>query len=193
MPRPETSGMPLPRTRKVAAGGRALGHLHRVRPLDAGDLDLAAEGQHREQHVGLMEQIVAVAGEPRILLDEDDHVEVASRAAADPGLAFALQSQALPRGDAGRDLDGQLALLLNLTLATAVRARLGDHLAGAPARAAGARHREETLLVAQLTRCRLHCPHVVGEEPAAAPLPLHVAQVSWRGIWIVCSTPVADC
>ena len=48
------------------------------------------------------------------------------------------------------------------------------------------------ITVSLLTMPR-HCGHVVGDEPAAAPDPLHVSQLSLRGIWIVVSAPVADC
>ncbi len=37
-----------------------------------------------------------------------------------------------------------------------------------------------------------HWLHVVGCVPGAAPLPLQVPHVSWRGIWIVDSAPLAD-
>ena len=76
-------------------------------------LDLAAERQRREVHRNLAGEIVAVALEERMLLDADDDVEIAGRPALRAGFAFAGQPQALPGGDARRDLDRELAQLLD--------------------------------------------------------------------------------
>ena len=55
-------------------------------------------------------QVVVFAPEERVLGDVDDDVEVARRAALAAVLAFALEPQALARGDARRDLHRELPL-----------------------------------------------------------------------------------
>src|SRR5437899_12322055 len=64
--------------------------------------------------------------------------------------AFALQPKLLAGGDACRDLDGDLALALDAAGAPAARARFGDDAARSAALRAGARDREEALLIADL-------------------------------------------
>jgi hypothetical protein len=86
-----------------------------------------------------------------MILDVHDDVEVAVRTAARARFALAVEAQALAGRDAGRNADGELALLLHAPRAPAGGARLGDDRAGAAALAAGARHREEPLLIAQLS------------------------------------------
>ena len=85
-------------------------------------LDVAAERERGEGHRHLAVEIVAVAPEERVVLHVDDDVEVAGRAAAGPGLAFAGQPHALSRGDAGRNAHGELAFLLH---ASGARGRWG--------------------------------------------------------------------
>jgi hypothetical protein len=95
-------------------------------------------------------QVVAVTLEELVLAHVDDDVEIAGRAAKRSRFAFAGESEALTSGDARGNLHRELAMLLLGAGALAVRARLGDDLAGAAALAAGARDREEPLLVTQL-------------------------------------------
>ena len=66
-------------------------------------------------------QVVAVALEERVILDVNDDVEVAGRAAARAGLALAAEAQALAGGDAGGNAHGELALLLDAPGAAARR------------------------------------------------------------------------
>ena len=49
-------------------------------------------------------QIVVVALEHRVLLEVDDDIEIAGRAAVDPGFAFAGQAYAIAFIDTGRNL-----------------------------------------------------------------------------------------
>src|SRR6185436_6968003 len=77
-------------------------------------------------------------------------VEIAGRAAAAARFALAAQAKALPARDAGGDLHRQLALVLHAAGATARGAGRADDRARSAALSAGARDREEALLVAQL-------------------------------------------
>ena len=101
------------------------------------------------------------------------------------------QAQPLAGGDARRDLDGKLAVSPDAARAAAGLAWLRDRLAGAAAVRAGARDGQESLLISELARA-LALGAGLGDVPGAAPDPLHVSQVSSRGIWIVVSAPVAD-
>ena len=129
---------------------RACRNRERLVAVERRDLDLAAERERREVQRHLAVQVVAVALEERVLLHVDDDVEIAGRAAARAGFAFAAEAQALAGGDAGGDADGELLLLLHASRAAARRARLGDDRAGAAALAARARDGEEALLIAKL-------------------------------------------
>ena len=130
--------------------------------------------------------------EERVLLDVDDDVEVARRTAGGAVLAFAVEAQPLAGGDAGGNLDRELALAADAARAAAGLARLGDRLAGAAAIRARPRDGQESLLVPQLAGALALAAGLRRCVPAAAPDPLHVSQVSSRGIWIVVSVPVAD-
>ena len=63
-------------------------------------LDGPAEGERREADRQLAIEIVAFAMEEVVVLDVDDDVEIAGRAAGGAVLAFALQAQPLAGGDA---------------------------------------------------------------------------------------------
>ena len=117
--------------RLVAAQGRH---------LDRGALDRLGD---RDRHLHL--EVVALALEDRGLRDAGDHVEVARRPTARPGLALALQPTAAPsRTPAG--MFTRVALdLPRLARAVAGRARVLDLGAGAAALAARLRDREEPL------------------------------------------------
>ncbi len=95
-------------------------------------------------------QIVTVAFEHRVRLDMDLDIEVARRAAVDAGFAVAGRADPHAFVDAGRDLDLEGLLRLDLALAVAFDARLGDVLAGAVALRASLLHREEALRHADL-------------------------------------------
>ena len=92
--------------------------------LEGGDLHFAAERHGGEVHRDLAEEIVAVAPEELVLVDVDDDVETAGRAAAGAGFAFVLEPQLLPGGDARGDLDGDLAIARDPAGAAAGLARL---------------------------------------------------------------------
>src|SRR6185503_16889547 len=132
------------------AGLRPLRHLHRLAAVERRYLNLAAQRDGGEVHRDLAEQVVAVAAEELVLLDVDDDVEVAGGTAGRTGFAFAVQPQLLAGGDAGGNLDGDLAIARHPSGAVATLARLGDDLAGATALRAGARDGEEALLIANL-------------------------------------------
>src|SRR5260221_14653123 len=84
-----------------------------------------------------MDEVVALALEAWVVLEADEDVEVARRAAAHPGLALARDAELLAVVDAGRDVQGEVPLLALAALAAAARAHLVDRLA----RAAAARAR----------------------------------------------------
>src|SRR6185369_10662822 len=67
-----------------------------------------------------MHQVVALAPEERVLLEPDEDVEVARRAAAHARLALAGDTKLLPVVDARRDGETDLAILALATLAAAV-------------------------------------------------------------------------
>ena len=93
-----------------------------------------ADGQCRVEVVGL-------ALEARVGIDHQVHEERAVRATALPGRAAVGEPQGRPFLHAGGHLDGEGALLHAAPLAAAVRAGVGDHLAGpAAARAGDAGH-----------------------------------------------------
>jgi hypothetical protein len=73
-----------------------------------------------------VDQVVAVAQEARIVLDLEDHDDVAARAAARADVALPAQRQVVVGGDARRDLDVDGVLRALQPLAAAARARVGD-------------------------------------------------------------------
>src|SRR5690606_5147357 len=79
------------------------------------------------------------------------HVQIARRTAGRARFAFTREPHALSGGDARGDAHRELPLLLHAPRAAAGGAGIGDDRAGAVALAAGAGHREEPLLVAQLS------------------------------------------
>ena len=175
------------------AGLRPFGYLHGLVTIDARHRDVAAQRQRREGEWHFAVQVVAVTLEELVLGDVNDDVEIAGRPALRAGLALAGEAQALTGGDARRNLDRELPLLLGRALAAARGARLGDDLAGAAALTAGAGDGEEPLLVAELPGCRGTADTSSALVPGAAPEPLQVSHVSWRGIWMVVSAPLAAC
>src|SRR5258708_6009904 len=74
------------------------------------------------------------------------NIEVARRAAAYAGLAFAGQPDARAFFDTGRDVDRERALTRDAAGAAAARARILDHLAAALTDRAGSLQREEATL-----------------------------------------------
>ena len=97
-------------------------------------------------------EVVVFAMEDVVVLDVDDDVEIARRAAGGSVLAFAVQAQALAGGDPRGNLRRDLALAPDPSRAAAGLAGLADDLADPAAGRAGPRDREEALLEAQLPR-----------------------------------------
>ncbi len=184
--------MPLPRSLKRAPGCVPAGTCTSSRPSSVGTLIVppSASVGKRDRHLAI--EVVFLAMEERVLLDVDDDVEIARRAAGGAVLALAVEAQPLAGGDAGGNLDRELALAADAAGAAAGLARLGDRLAGAAAVRARPRDGEEALLVAQLAGAAALRAGLRRACPAAAPEPLQVSQVSSRGIWIDVSVPVAD-
>ena len=103
------------------AGLRAGRDRERLVAVERRNPDLAAERERREVQRHFAVQVVAVALEERVLLHVDHDVEIAARTAAGPRFAFAAQAQTLAGGDAGRNADGELLLLLHASRAAAGR------------------------------------------------------------------------
>ena len=131
---PLTSGMPLPLQPQRRARLRAFGDLHGLRAVERRHHDLAAERERREVDRDLAEQIHAVAPEELVLLDVDDDVEVAGRAARRCRLRLRSAAAAAGRW---RCRPGILTVILRSLVTRPlpwhVVARLGDRLAGAAA------------------------------------------------------------
>src|SRR5690606_2443803 len=108
-------------------------------------LDLAAERRPRDADRHHAVQVVAVALEDRVLAQADLDVQVAGRAAVGAGLAVAGAADAHAVVDAGGDAHFQGLLALDLALAMAGLAGLGNDLARAAAVRAGLLHAEEAL------------------------------------------------
>src|SRR5215217_328623 len=130
----------------LGAGGD--GHLHL--PVERGDIDFRAQRRVGEGDGHLAEDLVLLALEERVLLDDDGDVEVSRRTAPVSRLAHARQPH--PRAVVHARGDGDLDDLFRGRLPGALAARAGvrHHRARAAAVPAGTRHREEALRVAQL-------------------------------------------
>src|SRR5690606_14766416 len=107
--------------------------------------DAAAQGCGGQRHGHVAVQVVAIALENLVLLDADLDVQIACRAAIGARLAIARRADAHALVDAGRDLDFQRLGFLDLALAVARGAGLGNDLAGALAVRTALLHAEETL------------------------------------------------
>src|SRR6266511_484400 len=90
-------------------------HVHGLpaRRLRHGQLDLGEEG-------------VALAGEARIWLHPDKHVDVAGPTVSRPGVAFTRDPDLLPMVDARRDLNVERPLLDHAALPPTLAARMLD-------------------------------------------------------------------
>jgi hypothetical protein len=119
--------------------------------LERRNLDVSAERERGEVERNLAVEIVAFTLKERVLLNVHDDVQIAGGTTVGSGLALAAQTQTLTSCDARRDAHRDLALLLQSSRAAACFARLGDDLPGTAALAAGARDREEPLLITKLT------------------------------------------
>ena len=110
-----------------------------------GHFDFAAQGCGDKTHRHLAVQIVAIALENIVRLDANLNVQIARRATIDPRLAIAAAANAHAAVDTGGNFHLQRFLLLDLALAMAAGAGLGDDLARAPAVRAGLLHAEKAL------------------------------------------------
>src|SRR5260370_19699412 len=81
----------------------AFGDVHAHRPADRRHGDLAAQHGFGERYRQLETDVVADAAEERMRRDMHFDQRIARRAAAEPGLALALEPQDLPIGDASGD------------------------------------------------------------------------------------------
>src|SRR5476651_2109352 len=117
--------------------------------VEGRDLDAAAERglHHRERHLAV--HVGALTLEQIVAAHRQEHVEVARRAAARAGLAFAGEANARAVLDAGWNVDLESLVAPHAALARASLARLVDHLPRALAGVAGAFDGEEALLRAQ--------------------------------------------
>ena len=97
-------------------------------------------------------EVIVFTMEGRVVVDVDDDVEVARRAAGGAVLPLAIEAKPLAGRDPRGNLRGDLALAPDASRAAARLAGFADDLAAPAARRTRARHREEALLVAQLTR-----------------------------------------
>src|SRR5438094_1904579 len=129
---------------------RAFRHFDCLGAIERGHLNFAAEGDGREIHRNLAEEIDAVAPEERMLLHVDDDIEMARGSAGDAAFALVLEPELLAGGDARRNLHRDLPLARHASRTAARRARLRDDAAGAAALRAGARDGEEPLLKTDL-------------------------------------------
>src|SRR4051794_11403228 len=125
--------------REHRAGLRPGLDLERLGAVERLDVDGGAErgGRHRQRHVAV--QVVAVAGEDRVLPLADLDIEVARRATTRAYLALAGQPQPHAVVDAGRNLDRDGAACAHPPLARTVGAWVPDLRADAAALRAGAR------------------------------------------------------
>ena len=133
-PRPFMLGMPAPRWRSCLPDWMPAGILISCACLSRpGTSIVAAERGGGEADRAAREQGRALALEDRVPGEVDEDVEIARRAAAHPGLAFAGEADAGALVDPGGDVDRQRLALVDPALAPAGRAGIGDHLADAAA------------------------------------------------------------
>src|SRR6185503_3889636 len=137
-------------------------------------LHLGAERGLRERDPEVVDQIVAVTLEARVVLDVEHRDQVAARPVARARDALAAQRQIVMIGDAGRDVDLNRLLALHAPVAPAHVARAVHHGAFTDARRTG-RHGEE--LPEQRLRLTPHLAAAAtgaarhGLRPAARPGP----------------------
>ena len=142
MRRPRNEGIPLPRTTITSWGWVPAGTSSGTGPSIAGTLDRGAERRERRRDVDGGQQVVAVAHEPWVVADPDQHVQIARLPAAlyrhGPDR---LTADPLAVVDPGRNVDRHLDVLdpPGFAAVTARARRLGD-LAVAPAHVAGPWH-----------------------------------------------------
>src|SRR5690606_3577419 len=144
------------RAHALAAQAEGLAGLGLGRDPDLGlaterrHVDHVAEGGLRNADRHLAVQVVAVAGEDRMLAHAHFHVEVAWRGARRTGLALAGQADAVTAVHACGNLDRKDLLVLDAAGAVALAAGVAHHLATPAAVRAGLLHGEDAALEADL-------------------------------------------
>src|SRR5881394_3636141 len=127
--------MPALAEARQSLGAEAIGHARLRAGLDAqrtlaigrGHLHVGAERSLCECDAEIVDQIVAVALEARVVLDVEDRDEVATRAVARTGDALPSQRQVVMIGDASRHVDLNRLLALHAAVpATAVARAVND-------------------------------------------------------------------
>ena len=113
--------------------------------------DLRSECRLTERDGNLRIEVRVLSLESLVIGDMNDDVEVARRAAASAGLAFATVSDSGAGFDSRRDRDLQCALALDAAFAAAVLTGILNDLAGTPAVAARSTYAEEPLLIPNLS------------------------------------------
>jgi hypothetical protein len=129
---------------------RAFGNSQAFFAVQAGDLQLGAEGSLRNADGDGTVKIGSPAFEEIVFLDVEDDIEIARRAAVWPWLAFACDAEARAGVDAGRNAEINGSLAFDAALAAAIGAALFDNLTGALTGGASAINGEETLLIDNL-------------------------------------------
>ena len=122
--RPRSDGIPCPRSTSVSCGWVPAGSRARAGPSIVGTSTVVPSAACGAETSIAVEQVVAVAHEARIVLDTDQHIEIAGRATALTGVAAAADADPLAVGDAGGDIDGDVLMLDAAPAAVADVARL---------------------------------------------------------------------
>src|ERR1700730_6037534 len=100
-----------------------------------------------------------------MLLYIEDDVQIAGRTAIRAGFPFPLDTETCSGVYAGRTAQLDRSFLLDAALAAALRAALLDNLTGTLAGGAGARNREESLLIGELpAACTSLTSHYAGSS-----------------------------
>src|SRR6266576_3841754 len=120
-----------------AFGAQAIGHAGLCAGLDAqrrlperrGHLHLRAQRGLRERDAEVVDEIIAMALEARILFDVEHRDQIAARPVARARDDLPAQRQIVMIGDTGGHVDLNRLLTLDSTVAAAAVARAGDHRA----------------------------------------------------------------
>jgi hypothetical protein len=136
------------------AGLRPLGDFQIVLTFKSGDANLGSQRGLAERHRNYAVQIRPFALKERMLLDVQDHVEIACRAAKSSGFTQTGKTDARTIFDSGGNFGLHGSLPQNPALPFALGARIGDDAASALTSGTGAGHAEEPLLVAHLSTPR---------------------------------------
>src|SRR5260370_26321914 len=92
---------------KLLARLRPRRNLQHAPPINRGHFNLCSQRRFRHRHRYCDVDVVALAPEQWVLIYADDHVEIADRAAPQPGIAFSRNPNALPVPGSGLDADLQ--------------------------------------------------------------------------------------